>query len=84
MFKALLLILFVMYITLIFVEFDRYKKDLPMLLVLKDDTLTYDDGHVYVYYGLGYKSIIYERNSLHGKEFGHIFISVRESLDKTN
>lgn len=79
-FKVLLLVLIVMYASIIFLEYNRYNNDLPMLLVLKEETLTYDDGHVYIYYGPGYKSIIYERDSLHGKEFGHIFINVRDSL----
>ena len=29
---------------------------------------------------LGYKTITYERTSLYGREFGHIFITVREQL----
>jgi len=51
-----------------------------MLVVLKEDVITYEDGKVIVSWGLGYKTITYERTSLYGKEFGHIFISVREVL----
>ncbi len=79
-FKVFILTLVVMWIGLIIIEYIRYQNNEPMLIVLKEDTLTYDDGHVYVYWGLGYKSITYERNSLYGKEFGHIFINVREKL----
>ena len=80
MFKALIVTLVVMWVILIIVEYNRYQNNEPMLVVLKEDTLTYQDGHVYVYYGLGYKSITYERTSLYGKEFGHIFIKVRDSV----
>ncbi len=65
---------------LILTEYYRYQEDKPMLVVLKEETLNYEDGHVYVYYGLGYKAISYERTSLHGKEFGHIFIKVKEKI----
>ena len=79
LFKVLLVMLVVIWIVLILTEFVRYKNNEPMLIVLKEDTINYSDGHVYVYYGLGYKSISYERTRLYGKEFGHIFIPVRES-----
>lgn len=81
MFRAIIIGIVVGYISLIFVEYFRYQKDEPMLVVLKEETKNYDDGHVYIYYGLGYKSITYERKSLYGKQFGHIFIKVKESLD---
>ena len=82
--KVIAVSLVVGWITLIVIEYFRYQNNEPMLVVLKSDTLSYDDGHVYVYYGLGYKSITYERNSLYGKEFGHIFIGVREKLPNSN
>jgi len=78
--KSFLIMLVVAWIGLILVEYFRYQDNEPMLVVLKEETLSYDDGHVYVYWGLGYKAITYERTSLYGKEFGHIFISVRETL----
>ena len=80
-FKVFLIILFGMWVALIITEYTRYQHNEPMLLVLDEETLTYPDGHVYVYWGLGYKSITYERTSLYGKEFGHIFISVREASE---
>jgi len=80
LFKVLLVSVVVVWIGLIFVEYSRYQANEPLLVVLKEDTLTYDDGHVYVYWGLGYKAITYERTSLYGKEFGHIFTKVREKL----
>lgn len=69
-----------MWMAIIIIEYFRYRDNEPMLLVLKSETKEYEDGHVYIYYGLGYKTITYERTSLYGKEFGHIFIKVRESL----
>lgn len=80
LFKALLILVVVVWIGLILVEYFRYQDNEPMLVVLKEETIPYDDGHVYVYWGLGYKAITYERTSLYGKEFGHIFIQVREEL----
>ena len=38
------------------------------------------DGGKVTYWGLGYKSITYERTSIYGKEFGHIFTKVREEV----
>lgn len=78
--RALIIILSVLWMILIIVESNRYKKDEPMLIVVKEKTITYDDGYTYVYYGLGYKTIIYERESLTGKEFGHIFTKVRDKM----
>lgn len=83
-FKVLLVSVVVVWIGLILVEYFRYQDNEPMLIVLKEETLAYEDGHVYVYWGLGYKSITYERTSIYGKEFGHIFIPVRESLPKNS
>ena len=51
-----------------------------MLVLLKEETKTYDDGYVVINYGLGYKTITYERTNLKGREFGHLFIGVREKL----
>ena len=79
-FKVLLVTLVVVWIGLILVEYFRYQDNEPMLVVLKEETLAYEDGHVYVYWGLGYKSITYERTSIYGKEFGHAFIPVRDTL----
>ena len=82
LFKVLLVTIVVIWIGLILVEYFRYQDNEPMLVVLKEETISYDDGHVYVYWGLGYKSITYERTSLYGKEFGHIFIPVREKIEE--
>lgn len=79
-FKVLIITLVLMWIALIIIEYIRYQDNEPMLVVLKEETLSYQDGHVYIYYGLGYKAITYERTSIYGKEFGHIFINVRDSL----
>lgn len=78
--KGLAVSLVVAWIGLILVEYFRYQDNEPMLVVIKEDVLSYNDGHVYVRYGLGYKTITYERTSLYGKEFGHIFTMVRENL----
>ena len=79
-FKVLLIAVVVVWITLILFEYFRYQNNEPLLAVLKQDVIDYEDGHVYVYWGLGYKAITYERTSIYGKEFGHIFIKVREQL----
>ncbi len=81
-FKALLLVLVVAWIGLIISEYIIYTKDLPMLVVVYEETLdNYDDGQVRIYYGLGYKRIEYDRTSIRGKEFGHFFIKVRDKVD---
>lgn len=82
LFKTMLVSAVVVWIGLILVEFFRYKDNEPMLVVIAEKTIPYDDGHVYVSWGLGYKSITYERNSIYGKEFGHLFIKVREELSE--
>lgn len=66
------------------VEFVRFKNDDPMLFAIHEEQLAYDDGHVYIYYGLGYKEIIYERTSLYGKQFGHLFTKPKEELPEKN
>lgn len=79
-FKILLVAVVVIWIGLIVVEYFRYQNDEPMIIVLKSETITYEDGRVYVNYGLGYKSITYSRSNITGKEFGHIFIPIREKV----
>jgi len=79
-FKVLLVLVVVVWLGLILTEYFRYQDNNPMLVVLKEEVIPYDDGHVYVSWGLGYKTITYERTSIYGKEFGHIFIKVREGL----
>ena len=54
-----------------------------LLVVLKEKEITYEDGTVYVYWGLGYKTITYDRISIYGKEFGHLFTKVREELPES-
>ena len=83
-FEVLFITLVGIWIAIIITEYTRYLHDEPMLIVLKEETLNYDDGHVYVYYGLGYKEVIYNRTSFYGKEFGHIFISVRDSITENS
>lgn len=78
--KGIIILLVVAWMGLIIVEYFRYQDNEPMLVVLKEERKTYEDGNVYIYWGLGYKSITYERTSLYGKEFGHIFTRVREEL----
>lgn len=81
-YRALLAIIVIIWIGLIITEYNRYQKGETMLVLLKEETKTYDDGYVVINYGLGYKTITYERASLKGKEFGHLFIGVREKLPK--
>jgi len=80
LFKILLVMVVVVWMGLILVEYFRYQDNEPMLVVLKEETKAYEDGNVYISWGLGYKTITYERTSIYGKEFGHIFISVRDEL----
>jgi len=79
-FKAMVVLIVLLWIGLILTEYFRYQENKPMLIVLKEKEMTYDDGKVYVTWGLGYKTITYERTSIYGREFGHIFIKIRESL----
>ena len=81
-YRALLILVVIFWMGLIIIEYNRYQKDLPMIISFKQETKTYDDGYVVINYGLGYKTITYERASLKGKEFGHIFIKVRNELPK--
>ena len=80
LFKALLIGVVVAWVGLILLEYSRYNNNEPMLVVLHKDVKKYDDGHVYVYWGLGYKKILYERTSIYGKQFGHIFIPVEKNV----
>lgn len=73
--KCTIVILALLYAVLLFVEFNRYEKNLPMLFPIKDTEIhVYDDGEVEINTGLGYKTITYNRDSAIGREFGHIFI----------
>lgn len=79
--KSLLITVLVLWLGLIIIEFIRFKNDEPMLFpIVTSEPIKYDDGYVYVYYGFGYKEIIYERESIYGKQFGHLFIKVKEEL----
>ena len=78
--KAIFIIIVVSWVFLVIVERIRYNDNKPMLVVLKEKTIDYDDGKVYVYWGLGYKVIIYKRTSLNGKEFGPFFETVKDRL----
>ena len=49
-----------------------------MLVELKEKVISYDDGYVEIDYGLGYKTITYNRTNLQGREFGHLFLRVRD------
>ena len=82
LYRTLLIIVVLLWIGLIYVEYRRYQQDMPMIMSLKEETKTYEDGYVIINYGLGYKSITYERANLKGKEFGHIFIRVKEEMPK--
>ena len=78
--KGFITIIIVAWVGLIVVEYFRYQDNKPLLISLKEETIDYEDGHVYIYWGLGYKAITYERTSIFGKEFGHLFIKVRDKL----
>jgi hypothetical protein len=80
--KSIFVLIVASWVILIVVEYFRYQKNEPMLVVLKEETKSYTDGHVYIYHGLGYKSIIYNRTSIYGKEFGPFFIQVKEEIPR--
>ena len=77
-YKILLVLIIFIWIGLIYVEYKRYEREEPMVVELKEKVISYDDGYVEINYGLGYKSITYNRTSIQGKEFGHLFIKVRD------
>lgn len=85
LFKAFLVVLVVAWVGLIIAEYVIYTKDLPMLAVIYEERIDYDEedggGYVNIYYGLGYKRIEYRRPNISGKEFGHFFIKVRDKID---
>lgn len=73
--KIVIVLLASSYAVLLFVEYNRYQKDLPMLIQVKNTELhVYQDGDVEINTGLGYKTITYNRDSVQGKEFGTIFL----------
>ena len=80
--KVVMVLLVISWIILIIAESNRYKNDEPMIITLNEEIREYSDGSVHIYYGLGYKKIIYERTSLEGKEFGSIFTKVKTELPK--
>lgn len=82
--KTLLILLVAGWMTLIIVEYYRFQDHKPMLVAVKKQTLTYPDGKVYVNWGLGYKTITYDRTSISGYEFGHFLKKVKEKLPKKN
>ena len=73
--KCTIILIAGLYAVLLFIEFDRYENNKPMLLPIKDTEIhMYNDGEVEINTGLGYKTITYNRDSVSGKEFGTIFI----------
>lgn len=78
-YKTLLTIVLIVWLGLIYTEYRRFEKNESMLVVLKEENIKYDDGNVNVKYGLGYKEIIYNRESIQARAFGHIFLKVKES-----
>ena len=73
--KCLIIIIAAGYAILLFLEFDRYEKNLPMILPIKHTEVhVYSDGEVEINTGLGYKTITYNRDSVQGKEFGTILL----------
>ncbi len=73
--KIVIVVVAASYAILLFVEYNRYQHDLPMLIQTKNtDIHVYQDGDVEINTGLGYKTITYNRDSVQGKEFGTIFL----------
>ena len=73
--KIVIVVLAAAYAILLFIEYNRYQNDLPMLVQTKNtDIHVYQDGDVEINTGLGYKTITYNRDSVKGKEFGTLFL----------
>lgn len=78
--KCAIVLISALYAMLLFVEFNRYQNDKPMLLPIKNTEIhTYTDGTVEINTGLGYKTISYYRDSVTGKEFGHMFLNEKNA-----
>ena len=80
-FNILLTIVLVVWIGLIVVEYLRFQKEESMLVVVKTEEVDFDGGKAYVNTGLGYKTIVYDGVTQKGREFGHMFIKVRDNLN---
>ena len=77
--KCFIVILAAGYAILLFLEFDRYENDEPMIMPIKNTEVhVYSDGEVEINTGLGYKTITYNRGSVQGKEFGTIFLQEKK------
>lgn len=77
LYRVLLVLVVVIWVGLIIVEYRNYQKGNDMIALLKEKVKTYDDGTVTIDYGLGYKSITYNRESIRGREFGHLLLRER-------
>lgn len=74
----LIIVLVACYFSLIALEYARYQRSYPMLVILKEKETKVKNGSIYEFYGLGYKKIIYDLDNFEGKEFGHLFIKIKD------
>jgi hypothetical protein len=64
------------WMAIVLVDFIEVRKENdPKFCFINNHTITYDDGSVEECYGLGYKVIKYNRESLKAIEFGPFWIS---------
>ena len=79
--KVLLIMLFVGWVTIIFVDYFRNVDEKDPIFCIKEITKKYSDGEVYICTGLGYKAFRYERKSINGAAFGPFFTKEKTSAD---
>ena len=76
--KVIILALVIVWIIIFFIDYFRARKSLRPIFCIHEETITYDDGTVYVCTGLGYKMYEYNRSSVSASiEFGPFFIKER-------
>lgn len=80
-FKILVLIAFVVWVGIVFVDYFKTRNDKMPVFCIKETTYEYEDGKTYECVGLGYKMYKYNRDSITATEFGPIFIEQRTNTN---
>lgn len=78
--KIMVLVAFVVWVCVVFVDYFKTRNDKMPVFCIKETTYNYDDGKTYECVGLGYKMYKYERDSITATEFGPIFIKQRTDV----
>lgn len=79
--KILVLIAFVAWVYIVFVDYFKARNDKMPVFCIKEKVYKYDDGTTYECVGLGYKMYKYKRDSITATEFGPIFIEQRTNTN---